>query len=133
MRIMTSLPMTEMVIVSLLLSAQTMTKTYKLFEIKFSVINYKTYLIFLFGSLAISIGLQMLLPWPFGLITALAIFIVFPLFLRKRALRRMGGFGDGGGFFGQSQGIKYICLTCSNKFKGGACPRCGSKMKRADF
>ncbi len=99
------------------------------------MINYKTYLIFLFGSLAVSIGLQMLLPWPFGLIAALAIFIVFPLFLRNRALKRMGGMGSeaGGGFFGQSQGVKYICLACSNRFKGGICPRCGSKMKRADF
>jgi len=100
------------------------------------MINYKSYLIFLFGSLAVSIGLQMILPWPFGLMAALAIFIVFPLFLRNRALKRMGGFGGesgGGGFFGQSQGVKYICLTCNNKYKGGACPRCGSKMKRADF
>ena len=102
------------------------------------LINYKTYLIFLFGSLAISIGLQMLLPWPFGLIAALAIFIVFPLFLRNRALKRMGGMGtdagsSGGGFFGQRQGGKYICLACNNRFKGGTCPRCGSKMKRADF
>ena len=49
----------------------------------------------------------------------------------------MGGMGTdsgaGGGFFGQTQGIKYICLACNNKFKGGTCPRCGSKMKRADF
>ncbi|MFI5416413.1 MAG: hypothetical protein ACHQXJ_03590 [Nitrososphaerales archaeon] len=104
------------------------------------MINYKTYLIFLFGSLAVSIGLQMLLPFPFGLIAALAIFIVFPLFLRNRAMKRMGGMGSdggggagGGGFFGQSQGVKYICLACNNKYKGGMCPRCGSKMKRADF
>jgi hypothetical protein len=100
------------------------------------LINYKTYLIFLFGSLAVSIGLQMLLPFPFGLIAALAIFIVFPLFLRSRAIKRMGGMGSdagSGGFFGQSQGVKYICLACNNKYKGGMCPRCGSKMKRADF
>ena len=100
------------------------------------LINYKTYLIFLFGSLAVSIGLQMLLPFPFGLIAALAIFIVFPLFLRNRAIKRMGGMGSdtgGGGFFGQNQGVKYICLACNNKYKGGMCPRCGSKMKRADF
>lgn len=81
----------------------------------------------------------MILPWPFGLMAALAIFIVFPLFLRNRAMKRMGGGGfggdpgGGGGFFGQSQGVKYICLTCNNKYKGGSCPRCGSKMKRADF
>jgi hypothetical protein len=98
-----------------------------------SAINYKSYLIFLFASLAVSIGLQMILPWPYGLIAALAIFIVFPLFLRRRAMRRMGGFSEGGGFFGQSQGVKYICLACNNRYKGGSCPRCGSKMKRADF
>ena len=38
------------------------------------LINYKTYLIFLFGSLAVSIGLQMLLPWPFGLIACISNF-----------------------------------------------------------
>jgi len=78
----------------------------------------------------------MLLPFPFGLIAALAIFIVFPLFLRNRAIKRMGGVGSeggAGGFFGQSQGVKYICLACNNRYKGGMCPRCGSKMKRADF
>ena len=54
-------------------------------------------------------------------------------------MKRMGGGGfggdpgGGGGFFGQSQGVKYICLTCNNRYKGGSCPRCGSKMKRADF
>lgn len=46
--------------------------------------------------------------------------------------------GGGGGFFGLgSQGgagnVKYICLVCNNKHKGGTCPRCGSKMQRADF
>lgn len=107
--------------------------------------NYKTYLLFLGASLAISIGLQMILPFPFGLAAALGIFIVFPLFLRKRYMSRMrGGYGGsdsgtgGGGFFGMgsqggSSGVKYVCLVCNNKHKGGTCPRCGSKMQRADF
>jgi len=102
------------------------------------LINYKSYLISIFVSLAISIGLQMLLPWPFGLIAALGVFTVYPFILRNRAIRRMGGLGTdsgsvGGGFFGQGQGVKYVCLACNNKFKGSICPRCGSKMKRADF
>ncbi|MDP6326781.1 MAG: hypothetical protein QGH88_00060 [Nitrosopumilus sp.] len=106
--------------------------------------NYKTYLLFLGASLAISIGLQMVLPFPYGLGAALAIFIVFPLFLRKRYMKRMGGYGGnsgtggGGGFFGMgnpgnSAGVSYVCLVCNNKHKGGTCPRCGSKMNRADF
>jgi hypothetical protein len=106
--------------------------------------NYKSYLLFLGASLAISIGLQMILPFPYGLGAALAIFIVFPLFLRKRYMNRMGGgyggggSGIGGGFFGSgssgsSTSVGYVCLVCNNKHKGGTCPRCGSKMNRADF
>jgi len=99
--------------------------------------NYRMYLIFLFASLAISIGLQMVLPFPWGLGVALAIFIAFPLVLRRKMMGRMRGSGDfgGGGFFGgsSSTSVKYVCLTCSNKFKGRECPRCGSTMKRADF
>ena len=113
------------------------------------MLNYKTYLLFLFASLAISIGLQIILPFPWGLVIALGLFIAFPLFLRKRYMSRMRGYGGssstgnsgsggGGGFFGLgSQGgagsVKYICLVCNNKHKGGTCPRCGSKMQRADF
>jgi len=49
-----------------------------------------------------------------------------------------GGSGTGGGFFGMgsqggSGGVRYVCLVCNNKHKGGTCPRCGSKMQRADF
>jgi len=35
----------------------------------------------------------MILPFPFGLVAALAIFIAFPLFLRKRYMNRMRGYG----------------------------------------
>ena len=84
----------------------------------------------------------MILPFPYGLGAALAIFIVLPLFLRKRYMSRMRGYGSdsgtGGGFFGMgsqgsSAGVRYVCLVCNNKHKGGSCPRCGSKMQRADF
>jgi len=85
----------------------------------------------------------MILPFPYGLGAALAIFIAFPLFLRKRYMNRMRGYGgssetSGGGFFGMgsqegSGKVTYVCLVCSSKHKGGSCPRCGSKMQRADF
>ncbi len=120
-------------------------KLYKLFSITLiELFNYKSYLLFLGASLAISIGLQMILPFPYGLGAALAIFIIFPLFLRKRYMNRMGGgyggggSGIGGGFFGSgssgnSTSVSYVCLVCNNKHKGGTCPRCGSKMNRANF
>ena len=106
--------------------------------------NYKMYLMFLLASVAVSIGLQILLAPVLGhyaLFVVLALFIVFPLLLRTMYTSRMrSGRSDsiGGGFFGMGsrQGgtdVKYVCLVCNNRYKGGACPRCGSKMKRADF
>ena len=108
------------------------------------MINYKSYLIFLFASLAVSFGLQMVLPFPYGLGAALALFIAFPLILRRRMMNRMrGGYGGGsgsgfgGGLFGQnsenSSKIKYECLVCHKVYNARECPRCGSTMKRAMF
>ena len=56
-------------------------------------------------------------------------------------MRGSGDTGSGfgvGGFFGRGRGggggsVRYVCLTCNHRYKGGECPRCGSKVKRADF
>ena len=91
----------------------------------------------------------MVLPFPYGLGAALALFIAFPLILRRRMKNRMrGGYGGGtgsgsgsgggfGGLFGQnsesSSKIKYECLVCHKVYNARECPRCGSTMKRAMF
>jgi len=84
-------------------------------------------------------------PWYVSIGLVMAIFILLPMMMRRRQMGRMGSFGGGssgigrgGGFFGTgSQGsstnVNYVCLVCNNKHKGGTCPRCGSKMQRADF
>lgn len=85
-------------------------------------------------SLAISLALTFWLGlW--GLIPAIAIFIGISYYMRKRAMARMGmgGGGFGGMLGGGSGGVNYICIACGHRFKGGSCPRCGSKMKKADF
>ena len=91
----------------------------------------------------------MVLPFPYGIGAALALFIAFPLILRRRMMNRMrGGYGGGtgsgsgsggrfGGLFGQnsenSSKIKYECLVCHKIYNARECPRCGSSMKRAMF
>ena len=107
------------------------------------MINYKSYLIFLFASLAVSIGLQMVLPFPYGLGAALALFIAFPLILRKRMMNRMrggaggsSGGGFGGGLFGQHQestGVKFECSRCGKVYDGRECPVCHSRQTRPKF
>ncbi len=86
----------------------------------------------------------MVLPFPYGLGAALALFIAFPLILRRRMMNKMrGGYGGGsgsgfgGGLFGQnnenSSKVKYECLVCHKIYNARECPRCGSTMKRAMF
>lgn len=111
--------------------------------------NYnRDIIVFMLGSLAVTVGLQLIIPFPYGLGAALAIFTIFPFFLRRRYLKRMRGYGGsgsgaggGGGFFGMGQGggggggttVRYVCLVCNHKHKGSSCPRCGSKTHRVDF
>lgn len=79
--------------------------------------------------LLLSMAVSMALTWYFGFFVGLAmtfaIFILFSIYIRKRGMR-----GPVGVFSG---GVNYICIACGQKFKSGACPRCGSKMRRADF
>ena len=109
----------------------------------------KKYYIFLGASLVFSIGLQIVLgylgvPWFISIGLVMAIFILLPMYMRRRQMGQMGNYGGsssvaGGGFFGSGGGqsdnanVKYVCLVCMNKHNGGSCPRCGSKMQRADF
>jgi hypothetical protein len=87
-------------------------------------------------SLAISLTLTYFLGW-WGIIPAIGVFIAISFYLRRRQMARMGMGGGSGGFGGMlggsGGGINYVSISCGHKFKGGACPRCGSKMRRADF
>ena len=126
-----------------------MNKLYIRFKDTFIELNpqLKRYYLFLGASLVFSIGLQIGLgylgvPWYISIGAVMAIFILLPMIMRRRQMSNAGNYGggsssgSGGGFFGSqggSGGIRYVCLVCSNKHKGGTCPRCGSKMQKADF
>ena len=102
----------------------------------------QTQMIWIAISLAISLALSFLLPFPLSLVTIIGVFLAMNYYIRRWQMRRMGmmsGSANGGGFgslFGGSGGgggVSYACIVCGQRFKGRECPRCGSKMKRADF
>ena len=97
---------------------------------------YKRMLTWLVFSLVISMALTFffgnLIPGYgafIGLAMAVGIFILLSMYIRKRTLKGT----ISGGMFGGGGGLNYVCIACGHRFKGGACPRCGSKMRRAEF
>jgi hypothetical protein len=100
----------------------------------------QTQMIWIAISLAISLALSFLLPFPLSLVTIIGVFLAMNYYIRRWQMRRMGMMSsstDGGGFGsllgGGGGSVNYVCIVCGQRFKGGTCPRCGSKMKRADF
>lgn len=79
--------------------------------------------------MAISAAISFILIRVFGLIIGLALSFGIFILLNILMNRRMIGYNRGS--FGI--GITYRCINCGHRFKGGSCPRCGSKMKQAEF
>jgi hypothetical protein len=91
-------------------------------------------------SLVISLAISFLLPFPLSLVTIIGVFLAMNYYIRRWQMRRMGTMsgstsGGFGSLFGASSsgGVSYVCIVCGQRFKGGTCPRCGSKMRKADF
>ena len=85
-------------------------------------------------SIAISITISILLPFPISLVTIIGVFILLNFYMRKRMMSRMGRggvgmFGSMSSMFGGNS-LKYYCMSCGTKHRETACPKCGSKMKR---
>jgi hypothetical protein len=77
------------------------------------------------GSLVLSIGLQVLLPFPYGLIVAIGIFVALPQILGRVMKNKLKDLGFG--IMGPPK-IEKTCLVCGCKSKKAECPRCGSKQ-----
>jgi hypothetical protein len=85
-------------------------------------------------SIAISLIISILLPFPLSLVTIIGVFILLSFYMRKRMMSRMGVggagmFGSGSSIFGENS-LNYYCMSCGTKHKEAVCPKCGSKMKR---
>jgi hypothetical protein len=88
-------------------------------------------------SIAISLTISMLLPFPLSLVVIIGTFLLLNFYLRSRMMKSNGiGMGIFGTMtptlssLGQSS-LNYYCMSCGTKHKKDACPKCGSKMKRA--
>lgn len=77
---------------------------------------YKQYYGWLVASLAISIGIQLLLPYPYGLIVSLGFFIVFPIVYKKFKLQTLVS----------QNGVFKRCGVCGARSNDRQCGRCGS-------
>jgi hypothetical protein len=88
-------------------------------------------------SMAISLALAFLLPFPFDIIAIIAVFLSVNYFIRQRQMRKMGL--NAWSFFGSSagpsknQGVNYSCINCGTRHNQASCPNCGSKLKKAVF
>ncbi len=87
---------------------------------------YVNMLIWMGISAAISFLLTKIFGLWIGLALTFGIFILLNILMRRRMINGSGMSSLGGG-------VKYRCIVCGYRFKGGECPRCGSKMKSAEF
>lgn len=99
---------------------------------------FKVQLAWIVVSLAISIALSIILPFPVNIIAIFGVFIALSYYQRRRMLRKASTYGSQGGFMSSgpdafSSGVNYYCMSCGLKHKEAMCPKCGSKMKRAGY
>ena len=95
----------------------------------------KVQLVWIGISLAISLALSVLLPFPLSLIAIIGVIIGLTYYQRRKMLRN-GVYGSQMGFMGaqgSSAGVNFYCISCGMKHREASCPKCGSRMKRAGF
>lgn len=84
-------------------------------------------------SLAISLALSFILPFPISLVAMIGVFLFMTYVMRKRQMRRMGLARSGFSSFGTSKTVDYYCMNCGTKHNHASCPHCGSRLKKAGF
>jgi hypothetical protein len=74
-------------------------------------------------------------PFPLSIPLAVIAFIFLNFYLRKKVVKRMNTmFGNTISSSNNSSfSLTYSCISCGTRHNETACPKCGSKMKKADF
>ncbi len=95
-------------------------------------------LMFIGGSLGLSLLLTDLFAFLVGFILNLVFFVGIMFYIRSKQMRALKSFGFsderiGRGFFSGRTELKYSCLSCGAEVKGARCKRCGSSMKKPIF
>lgn len=85
-------------------------------------------------SLAISIAISFVIPFPLNILGIISVFILLNYFIRQGQMRKMGqvslsGMG-GRSMFSKERIVNYYCINCGMKHNERACPRCGSTTTR---
>ena len=86
-------------------------------------------------SLAISVIVSILLPFPYDLLAMIGAFIGLSYIIRQRQMKKIRSMGGPAGFssmFGQRT-VSYYCMSCGAKHNESRCPNCGSNMRKAEF
>lgn len=84
----------------------------------------KNYYLFIIGLTIFSVGLQFILPFPFGFLLSLGFVIAMPIITRIMAKRLHNKAGKFGGLEEGSK-ISKTCMTCGKQTNITPCPRCG--------
>jgi hypothetical protein len=95
-------------------------------------------------SLAISLAISFILPFPWSLAVIIGIFLLLDFYLLRKANRRMRNdysessvFDSLSSLFSSvddnraaSNGLKYYCISCGAQHIQVSCPKCGSKLRK---
>ena len=76
-------------------------------------------------SLGVIFAILFYTPFPLSIPLAITAFVLLNFHFRKKVIKRMNA------MFGNSS--SYSCINCGTRHNETACPKCGSKTKRANF
>ncbi len=85
-------------------------------------------------SLGVIFAIIFYTPFPLSIPLAITAFIFLNFYLRKKVVKRMNTmFGNTISSSSNSSSLIYSCINCGTRHNETVCPKCGSKMKKADF